>query len=445
MTLFRLLSRLQDKRPDQVNRDEWRRLSLTLGPLAGEWLSDEADQIRRSSGGWFEDPSRIFEDAGVVLLVPKLGTTGLLREAVPLPLRWHRGAAHDPRLPVVLIELATGIVERAADLLERDADLWGLRLPDDLDLDLSDFPFSAESAGAVLMGGLIVAASRARLSPSVWGTGRWSESDDIVPVSNIVEKVELAVRNPRILKLFVPHENLDEARRAAEHYQSVASSVEICEFGERGASVYARFGNWLAAHDVPPEPDAPIEVRSKYCVRWRRWNESKADDYYNSHLLDDIIARCRDKIPGEFADVQPRLLVSVVSNSPELIDIGVGIWRPDCCILLYTTSPDMSGALEKARASIRKRRPGIHVEALEIRDGDDVAQLARQVRAKVADPASGSGDVVYDVTPGTKLMSLALFRAARDDDLICYLSSRMVERRAVPGTEQPQVWKKRDA
>jgi hypothetical protein len=159
----------------------------------------------------------------------------------------------------------------------------------------------------------------------------------------------------------------------------------------------------------------------------------RAAAFYRATLLPAIAAERRRQV-GAADLVRPWRLLTILSGSPELVELAASIFQPRRCLVLYTdqTRPFSAEACRRVAEVAR---------ACVVEDPEEVGRdlrpgtVSRCVHAFADD---GPGDeLLLDLTPGTKLMTLALAQdAARAGCRRFYLMSEMRSAEIQFGSEE---------
>jgi hypothetical protein len=422
--------------PDRLTPGHAVELVAALGGLARWWLCDAA--LARAAEEYPQLAPRL-EDGPCLPTAPGScwvvyanqdpSAWPLLRPAFLLPLRWSEGQPHSSQLPRPLADLA-GRVARSLGL-----PTWGLHLSeqDGIDrLDLVGVAFDSESGWAPLAGGLILAGEGARPRPEVWATGRWDRWGGVAAVGGLEAKLRLAAAWG-VREFFVPAE---QAGAAAQVLGGQACRVSPLASGLRSPREALR--DYLASLDAPPDEAAPLAARRDYYLR-QPPHLPRTQGYYATHLLPEVAGRLRAQARA-WAAWSPTHLVTVVSGSPELVLLGARAVGARRCLLLHTA--EFAAEAERLAALLG----GGGVEAVPGLFADDDGMLPT-MRGLVGAFAAGvaDGDLVFDLTPGTKLMTLTLERVARQDrprSWLVYVRHDFdkARRKNVPGTERLERW-----
>ena len=428
-------------------------LVMHLRELAPWWLRPEVwrraaendampDSFRQS---WQQPPElpATFGSCWVVFATQRDLPLALLQPALVLPLRWVPQQSHSSRLPSGLARLADEVLDvliERGGLTSRD---WGLALGDQLSgLDLSEMPLDCPSGWASLAAGLLVADGRGTPDPLIWASGSWDDGDGIRPVEFLSEKLDLAVDSGAEV-FFVPQVQVAEARRLNTRIQ-----IGCLRMAERDP-VRALSDLTVRWQAPPPRPEGPDDTQAfrRCCSYYRNQprGEPRTTQYYWSHLLPTITQLCRAHLLERYPDCRPTHMVTIVSGSPELVLLAARALDVRSCLLLYT--PD-----EDARRDQTKRMQMVR-ELLEA-DGRacvpapfvDDQTLEQQIPAAINRFVLGQSadDLVLDLTPGTKWMTLIADRGMPPASWRLYVKNDTLsspDHRPGPGSEQLVCWK----
>lgn len=450
-----------------------------LGGLAPFWLNDAAcSELAKLSSDYDsitdERSRQLSADLGAcwIVVVSNEKHRRFLRPAMLLPLKWERSQSDDDRLPQDVLRVAR---EVRASLKSRqlNTDEWGLRLSPQLgsqvpnlrQLDESDptnfAPMTAGSGWTAIAAGLLVAALDCHCDTKIWATGDWQLADNsraggIAHIDCLPEKIQLA-HEWKAKRLFVPSTQVDEAQAIVRQLNSELEIDELKSGVSDLREALARYEDQLAIppkrHPSEPPKEALLRMGKYFLARptdGRPSNEwrFKADRYYSKELLPLIIDQLREQDRPVSEGCH---LVTIVSGSPDVIRLTAGTLLPSRILLLYTSDKSPSGDPHAADA-----RPKLVNELLtELKNGShgpvDVQAAAFEtsgsmwdripelVRAFETESGAEPQSVVFDLTPGTKEMTLVLCqRAARKGSWLTYLRHDQdeISKRAVPSTER---------
>lgn len=409
------------------------RLAARLGGLAC-WLL-RADVLERAATYWEKvlgnasEASRLRAPprlscrpgvCGILFAVESPTRFPLLRDAFALPVRWVRadGSAAGPDLPPGLAAEAQTVVELVSAVQDRGepvAGRWRLRLAADDCPDKYDLSgwrsAGGGSAWGILVAALMTAQYEVETDPTVWASVAWdADHRRLKPVESLRAKVA-AARHAGAVQLFVaPDQRLPQV-----------DGIEIRRLNQRALNPVAALVPLQVAHALRPRPladylagfpDAPGEARRRFFADANAYHRlltdrgewDRASTYYRQELLGPIAARCRAQLPTNWPD-RPRL-VTFLSGTSELVELAVRIHRPGRVLILCTSETEVQqdrAAEQVANAAgceclVEFRM--ISSDALPGTLPSAVAEFARDGRAE---------DLVIDLTPGTKAITLALY------------------------------------
>jgi hypothetical protein len=435
------LLRLFQTPADQLTARDAADLIENLGPAAPWLLRDEVLPLLAEEHPRFASLPSPYRPSlpagagccGILYAVPD--QYRLLRPAFLLPVQWRQGSSHDPGLPLRLRELANR-VQRHFNLngawsLHRYKPFERLRLAffDDL--------LQHESGWAPLAGGLYLTAHGGKPRPKVWATGCWDGDGGIVEVGGLTAKLALA-RAWGAKTVFVPE-------------KQAADRVEDLELGKLCSGLRApadALRDYRVALDASPLPNDPKEERLSFYFRQPE-RHPFTTEFYRTHFLPEIIAERRQQVATDWPGWAPTHLVTVVSGSPELIPLVARALGVQSCLLLYTRAGDGNEEKNKMRqeallvARQLEASPGIEKASCVPFSNDE--SMATEMGQQIAAFADGVLDdrLVFDTTPGTKLMTLALEQLARrfhPHSCLVYVRHEMKQQRVNPFTEHLHRW-----
>ncbi len=415
---------------------------LALQGWAAWWLTDEtisaARQGRHPAVAAFLPagrPTLPREPGGCWVVCAVSGTFPYLRPAVVLPLVWRKGESHSARLPFALRALAD---EVAAGVGQSG---WRLHPAFDAPPLADDLFRTLHSGWASVAGGLVGGILGLPPDPRVWASVAWADGRT-AEVGELTAKVATAAAFGAAN--FFVHESQSGQTVGGLKLAAVGPAV--------GRGVWEALRDYLAA--VTSEPAAPAEGATdeegqfQACVRHflkLRAFTARATEYYASHLMDSIVRRYRDRFRKQVGDFRVRRFVTVVSHSPELVEIVVKAIRPERVLLLFTLEPNGE---QEAKAREFKAK----LEAVELGDGRgrvacelagfQAATAPAEFPAHVARFTAGvpESEVVLDLKPGTKKMTYSVIAAARPGHCLLNMEPEFKDdRRNTPGTEVPEL------
>jgi hypothetical protein len=135
-----------------------------------------------------------------------------------------------------------------------------------------------------------------------------------------------------------------------------------------------------------------------------RGERGRASAYYRDELLGPIADRCRGQLPRDWPD-HPRL-VTFLSGTSELVELAARIHRPGRVLLLCTpeTESHQARAAEQVKAAAGTK---CEVACLKVTSDALPGGLPPEALAFARD--GRPDDLVLDLTPGTKAVTLALY------------------------------------
>lgn len=426
------LTRLISRSPEELSPVEAFELAVRLGRSAPWILRREvlekaleegirsgltSDQMR----AWQRPPLPTGLGACWAAAVRKTDQYAALRPAVVLPLRWRKGGPPaNAELPENLREIADKVVEAlliSDEISPKDG--WQLHPAEDSLFDGAPAELlegDYRSAWVPLAGGLLLAAGEVRPRPDVWATGAWSAAAGIVPVEGIEPKLRLAAEFGAA-HFFLPQEQTAEAERVVP---SLPVPVNIESLAEARPKPRLAMRRYLSVLGVRAGRHDPKEDRAKSYLRIDDPDERRR--YYLDCLAEDIAEFLRNETQPE--RLTCKHLVTIASDSPELAYLTHLIFQPHSSLILFTRGANNGRFEEFARkAQELLREKGFNTTRAEIKDGD-LCGLMRQFRECLESMALRPEDgdsLVIDVTPGTKLMSLAWAYVAPANARIVYL------------------------
>ncbi len=429
------------------------RACAALGPLARWWLARWALKQAHGDEPDYPDltnPKRpLFpEEPGscwVVFQNKKRKSLPMLGGGLVLPLCWQKGQ-HSPQLPKALRELADEVVESLAASPGYNA-RWGLRLAELPGFDQihlhDDLPWRYSSGWAALAGGLITLVEGLKPQGNVWATGAWEKGSGLARIGGLPEKLSLA-KEWKVRHFFVPESQAPVARNWMR-----ANAPDQIEIGilRRTAEPDPRttLNQYLATlASLPEDPVAghPNEEQQFQQIRdyYLHQDAKAARDYYRLHLLPAIVRRCRgryDRLPlsRHFSH-----FVTIVSARNELAMVNPLVVRTQNCLLLYH---DLEAQARECQRWLEASPDKVTCQLRRFPVGTEMANV---LDAAIADFTRGVSrdQVALDLTPGTKMMSYSLSRAAKPGNwLFClqvdYRYEDCPDGRPVPDSEQPEL------
>ncbi len=397
----------------------------------------------------------------------------LLRPAFLLPFQWRRTeplsgrGKHSPRLPESVRGLADSIVTQLAEHGKTGEigsidHRWSLHWPDGVETlggdMLANLPLKPGSAWAALAGGLIVAALGGKPDPKILATGAWSNQKDGVPagivdVDSLDQKIKLAAEMGAS-QLFVPasqyHVAQQYANRRVPKTNRHPLRIGTLDIGQ--ATPRKALHALTSVLQVEPTENDSLETMAGYYLSARP--RSRVSDFYRRRLAPRLAKTHRKLLRDRFPEVRPSHLVSVVSQSWELVELTVQLLTDaegeECrgnsltdCLLFYTGDrPDLKAVAHRYVEWLGTRR--ITCRPAEIRFGkamDSDIRIHLDSFLATVPPER----VVFDLTPGFRLVLISLLRSAPAGSLLLNWFNENVDGRGKPGTEYPQFWRVEEA
>jgi hypothetical protein len=428
------------KSPEDLKPREAAELADALGPAALWILNEEAIRRLAEEAPWCVSapPPELSPEAGCCGIVYAAEKEfPLLENAFVLPVQWCEGPAADRFLPERLRDLAARVVRHLHP--KRAWSLHRFSPFDEIDLSPLDGMLQHESGWVSLAGGLHIADRGGKPRPKVWATGCWDGDGGIVEPGGIEVKLALA-RKRGVEEFFVPEElapRLPQERpRIGRLRTGLLSPADALQ-------------DYLAALDAPPGPNAERDLRIEYYLRQRE-GHPKTREYYRENLLPEVVRERRRQMEKEEPGWSPTHLVTVVSGSPELIHLAVRVLQAEQCLLLYIESENgdeinnrmRNTALDLAAELNGAKDLKIKAECKAFPENERMAEVMWQHITSFAG-GTPDGRLVFDVTPGSKLMTLALeylARTFRPESSLLYVSKKMDGNRLVPLSERLSRW-----
>lgn len=428
-------------------------LAHHLQGLAGWWLSEPALERLQGLG----DPSllRLIQTGSPKLsdqfgscwlnLVVK-GQYPLLNPAVVLPLQWKKGIADSNRLPKALRQLAEKIRDQITTSKEIPnyplAKEYGLDWANAAFPDLADDLFTTFDSGwGSLMVGLITTLQGLKPKVTVWGSLAWQEDQGVSPVEGLRAKMQVAAKWGA-QKFAVALSQYQEAKKSAEEYDleliRCASAIPL--------RIFPAIQAYLSDYSQCPEPARLGDEESFQRCRNYFFNlpafSPQLESFRNSHLKEEIIHRCQQKLYGDYPQQKWTHLISLVSHSLSLQELIVRVLRPARCLFFY--SPD--SVTNKIRDNVQQLKL-ICPQAEFVEFEKDTQAMRSTFREHIRNFVSGvdPSQVVIEIKSGTAAMKYWLGRMAQRGNWIFNLEARMLENRENdPGSEKPDLWQVED-
>jgi hypothetical protein len=352
-----------------------------------------------------------------------------------LPLQWRENTQNSPHLPDKLQRLA----RNAAQLVHHPN--WGLHLSGEAGLadhDLSPFDrfFQVESGWAALAVGLLLAAEGGTPDPAVWASGRWDPVGGIAKVGHLKPKLRLAVEwGAR--EFFLPESQIEQARSILDP----AAPLKLGKLRVGTCDPKQAVAEYLHRLDAPPPPPADADDAAAFARCAAYYSRQPPDAihvrrYYREALLPYISEKQRRHVQDAYPGWQPSHLVTVVSYNEVLVELVACALGVSHVLLLHTADPSP----RERSLEVQSRLAAAGVSCTPCLIPDDQQGMLADVEAALRQlKAVPPGQVVIDLTPGTKLMTYALARAAPAGSWLVYLKHES-SGRPQPGTERLIRW-----
>jgi hypothetical protein len=440
---------------ERVNPVQASNAVLNLGPMA-RWLlrrevflraaddSKTAVASRNRWQSWHDRPRvpNVYGACWAIFVNHRPEDMPLARQAFVLPLRWVPNSEHSMALPLELRELAAITVKSMRDVLKENTTRWGLHFwANAFGVDLSGLGVRAESAWAPLAAGLYVASQGGTPDPTVWATGSWSFSDGLLSVEDIALKSRVASEFGA-RTFYVPSGQQDQVPAA------LGLSTHSLQAGTLLPS-RALQGLLLQLDAPPAAPTSPddadaLDRCANYYLR-HPLNESETKTFYLERLLPFIIERRHREVRQQYPACRPTHLVTIVSGSPELVELTARALNVDHCLLLHTGGRQEELALLAQQrlesAQNGQKRIDCTPEVFE-----NSAAIIERIKPLIQKFVAGISPqkIVFDLTPGTKMMTYALSRLSPAASWLVYLQHGWREGRPAPDTEKFHAWQVAD-
>lgn len=422
-------------------------LILCMGPLAGWLLRPEILALGRQDttidqqtrDRWKPNTVLDREPGGcwVVFFHNGNGHSEVFRPAFVLPFRWQKDKAHSCLLPQGVRDIADQILHDLNPFLPEEQKQWGLQPGAAIsDCDLSTMSLSCRSGWAPLAAGLLLAAEGQSTSQEIWATGRWNNGVDTV--DGLKEKIELA-QEYGAKSIFVPPKQKDEAEQVLR--QNPAWTIKIEAFDAKN-SYRDALKPYLFKLKIRPDRDDDVEIQTQYYLS-PDLDEISAKDFYLDILLPKISEECKKKTVGDYPS-DLRALVTIFSDSPELVGLAIDVFRPERCLALGTK--DKHEEFKKIIDQTKNRCEQNNRDLVDhwFHDLDELRDKTKEVVQQFISQFKPE-QILFDLTPGPKDISLGfLLEIAPPGSYFCYFQHRMKPktRRVIPFSAQPKLLRK---
>ncbi len=355
------------------------------------------------------------------------------------------GESDSEHLPLELLATARRIREQIFrhNDLDRAAESWGLSIAstsDDLhelnwrELEELGLQTSWESAFAPLAAGLILAIQGGTPDRHVWASAADNRTGGLDGVGALQAKLAAAKRFG-VQQLFLSVSDKPNLECVVSADLGSESGLTIRFLEDRKArSVEDLLVDYLVALNW--EPPLTQGITPEYAEWYRRHCNWSADErsneiVYRNKLLELVACRCRTLALPHADNIE--VLVAVADN-PSLVALLLLYLQPQRCILLHTRDR-LARARETEDLVRNKGYQGV-IEILPI-----TTQDWSELQTKLA--TLKSERLVFDLTGGTKLMSLALaIDVATPGSRLHYLDHQIDGKQRILGSETPRFWTK---
>lgn len=446
---------------DAADQRHCRDLAADLGGLARWVLKPEV--LAQAAMAWTGPPHRNFAQAEWLRQRPQLPrATGscwvvfvadqrqypLLREAFVVPWRWMKRDSSEPNeawgddVPSPMGRVGRGVLQtmhafKSTGTRSSPTD-WVLRLAVDNDPGRYDLRgltgLQAESGWVSLAAGWLIATRGGIVDTSVWASAAWGE-DGLKPVEGLAAKLRVA-HEWGAGTLAVAATQVDREGAVAEQARALGIYLEpLPAFTPNPLRSLRPLMNLLAVRPTAPEGQLSADERSAffqdatayaYLLRNDLSQPEQSRAFYREVPLPVIVRECRAQVQRQASELLSSrgILLTVYSGSPELIELAGHLFRPRECMILYTEQSNVT-AEDRDRVESLLDNCKVHWQRInrDLRPGHLPAEVTAFVDSR------GPLPCVVDLTPGTKLMTLALDRTLPSRERGCWRMYVMTEMR----------------
>lgn len=368
-----------------------------------------------------------------------------------LPLCWQSGS-HSPLTPQSLRELADRVLMEMFEskslhehFPEARSD-WGIRWcePGWEDFDLVDLAVWPESAYASLAIGLASAVQDQTLATELLATGYRNPDSGKWEVNATTLSLKLDAGIEAGKKTFAVPSVYVDAVKGSFRLNEVQGQVVGLEDDPK--DLYRAVQPAVLLAGIEPGPHASRADR----VTWylTRPTHEEAANFYRRLILDEVIGDMKKVLESAgLGQWRPEHLVSIVSDSEELVVLALELFSPKYCHVIYTwKNENMKYRFKKIETWIEDKNRAsaedqISLEPVRIEDSH--AALGQLVTV-VGDLSRNedSGSVLIDSTPGKRAMSMAALQGGKAGDrVLCWWHDRHPgTRRAIPFSLKMLLW-----
>ncbi len=450
------LERVCGGRCDALSGPTAYRIAVQMGPLAPWWLRAEVLEKARSHAfqlhgdteenrkrfSCWEPVRQVPQESGCcwLLLVNRCPEElGLLRSAFVLPVRWVKGQSHHRHLPGGLRRLADNVLDQLRKEKELDQTIrWGLWPAWDRwleQVDLSGLEWEWESAWAALAAGVLLAYWEGSPDPTVWATGAYQPDRGISRVEGVGQKA-LAAWQMGARVLFVPP-GQDEEVKQFFSARGISPELEVASLSAGAIELRKCLESYLARLEVPPAQDASQALRRGYFLRIP--DDAKARQYYASHILPEVRTRWAQQLNLSCLGITH--LITIVSKGFDLVALAVGVVQPERCCLLFNR--DLEAKARALPQHLKEMGFTCSFESVCF-TGNTRKDMVEEFQKAIQQFQDGLPPqrVVVDLTPGQRMMNLALYDVVPEGSFVVHCQAEMDDRtrRPIPFTEQFELW-----
>lgn len=420
---------------------DWSALATVrkLGPLAPLVLKPSVLTAARNEAERTDEPINktsfefqpIREPGLAMLLYVRKCDNDFVDDAFALPVKWQESASGHARiLPDELKEVADLAVKilfsgdgpanpqgwflQTVCAEQFYANFWQILHPQ-----TSDVALPSDSAFATLFTTLYLAPWDAPPA-TVWASAAFGQVNGLDGVESAEVKAKLVARIGQTIgqppQFFLHSDNCEEAKTAAPQ-------IDIKEFGQTSAGysrtpreqVFKALAPLLTALDAPPDASAVVETRIAYWKRCIDRNDrEQADRYDREKLRDDTIKNLHHGF--ELPTAHLHLIGFVEDHKQDQFDLLAQAFDiPPGRQLEVSCSGSAAVALDGRRLCLP----------------DEMKENIRQMTEGISNairqrwPGAGAGSFLFDLTAGTKLMTVAMIEAMPSGAFAGYLSHKL--------------------
>jgi hypothetical protein len=235
---------------------------------------------------------------------------------------------------------------------------------------------------------------------TVWASGDWAHDRGVQEVSGLDAKVELA-RQMGATEFFVPELQVPEL-------QPQVSDIQIRPLTQGTKNPREALRAYLDRLEIPPGLNEPRAKRARYFEGIS--DDRKAKRYYRENILPDVVLECSEPLRRELSGAGNIKLITILSKGFELARLALSAIQPAECLLLH--DKELAADAEELVRQLNAERPD-RIVVPGLVSGDSRETLMNEFRREIArfikevQPET----LVFDLTPGKRLMNLALYDA----------------------------------